>query len=61
MLKIESSLNSIEGVNNETVKVMFNASKVKVQFEESKTSLTEITDSIENLGYKVQSASSKNI
>lgn len=61
VLKIESSLNSIEGVNNETVKVMFNASKVKVQFEESKTSLTEITDSIENLGYKVQSASSKKI
>ena len=61
VLKIELGLNSIEGVNNETVKVMFNASKVKVQFEESKTSLTEITDSIENLGYKVQSASSKNI
>lgn len=61
ILKIELGLKSIEGVDNDTIKVMFNASKVKVQYEEQKTSLTEIKNSIENLGYKVLNATSKNI
>lgn len=50
--KIESVLSKEEGV--EEAKVLYNASKVKVTYEESKISEKHITDLIEKLGYAVK-------
>lgn len=51
--KIESAVSNIEGV--ETVKVLFNSSKVKAAFDSNKTSANDISETIQKLGYEVQS------
>lgn len=52
--KIESTLNKTEGV--ELAKVLFNSSKVKTQFDETKIEADRIQKTIVNLGYPVLSA-----
>ena len=49
--KIENAVGGLDGVDK--VKVMFNASKVKVEHDDQ-TSKSEIKNSIEKLGYKVE-------
>ena len=51
--KIEAAVSKIEGV--ETVKVLFNSSKVKAAFDSTKTSGNAISETIQKLGYEVQS------
>ncbi|WP_106450088.1 heavy-metal-associated domain-containing protein [Trichococcus alkaliphilus] len=51
--KIESAVSKIDGV--ETVKVLFNSSKVKAEFDGNKTSGNDISETIQKLGYEVQS------
>lgn len=51
--KIEAAVSKIEGV--ETVKVLFNSSKVKAEFDGDKTSGNAISETIQKLGYEVQS------
>ena len=50
--KIESAVSKIEGV--ETVKVLFNSSKVKAEFDGNKTSGNAISETIQKLGYSVE-------
>lgn len=50
--KIEAAVSKIEGV--ETVKVLFNSSKVKAEFDEKMTSADAISEIIQKLGYSVQ-------
>lgn len=51
--KIDNAVKGLDGVEKDSVKVMFNASKVKVNFDESVTSIENIENAIENLGYPV--------
>lgn len=51
--KIESAVKGLNGVDKDSVKVMFNASKVKAQFDEDQVSLETINQAIENVGYEV--------
>ena len=46
--KIEAAVSKIEGV--ETVKVLFNSSKVKAEFDGNKTSGNAISETIQKLG-----------
>lgn len=50
--KIESVLSKEEGV--EEARVLYNASKVKVTYQEDKISVKHITNLIEKLGYVVK-------
>ncbi len=50
--KIESKVGSMDGVSD--VKVMFNAGKVKVNWDESMLSADEISQTIGKLGYPIQ-------
>lgn len=59
MQKIESGVKRIEGVDSDSVKVLFNASKLKTQFNESETSLAAIQKTVEDLGYPVLKAIEK--
>ncbi|WP_019721067.1 heavy-metal-associated domain-containing protein [Heyndrickxia coagulans] len=52
MKKIEGALGKVEGVEN--VKVLFNASKAKVDFDEAKVSTDELKEIVEKTGYQVQ-------
>lgn len=53
MQKIESAVKGLDGVDKESVKVMFNASRVKVDFNDADVNIEAIEDSIEKLGYGV--------
>ncbi|MBG9983222.1 heavy-metal-associated domain-containing protein [Aerococcaceae bacterium DSM 111020] len=53
MQKIEGASKALKGVDADSVKVLFNASKVKLDFDESQVSIEEIEKAIENLGYEV--------
>ena len=55
--KIDSAVKSVEGVDSESVNVLFNASKVKLEFDEEKTGIEDIEDAIKNIGYKVEKSS----
>jgi len=47
-------MKTLEGVDQKTVKVMFNASKLKVSFDQEKVSIEDIEKSITRMGYGVE-------
>jgi copper chaperone CopZ len=51
--KIESAVKSLEGVDKESVNVLFNASKVKLNFDDSKLSAEAIEKMIGTFGYRI--------
>ena len=57
--KIEGAMKKLEGVDQETVKVMFNASRVKADFDDEKVSIEEIEKAITTLGYGVENSKVK--
>jgi len=52
-LKIEGAIKSLEGINKESVSVLFNSSKVKVEYDELKVNADQIGQAITKLGYDV--------
>lgn len=54
MLKIEGATKSLSGVEKESVKVLFNASKVKLSFDESQIDVAKIEQAITTMGYEVK-------
>lgn len=57
--KIENAVKGLNGVEKDSVKVMFNASKVKANFDAEKVSLGNINQAIEALGYSVIKSKAK--
>ena len=53
MQKIEAAIKSVEGVEKDSVKVLFNASKAKLNFDQEKTNIEEIEKAINTVGFKV--------
>lgn len=52
LAKIEAAVKNVSGVDKDSVKVMFNASKVKVNFNDS-TNIEVIEKAIQTMGYSV--------
>lgn len=57
--KIEGVLKALDGVDKDSVKVLFNASKAKLDFDEEKVSIEEIEAAIDKLGFDVISSKVK--
>lgn len=57
--KIEAAVKRLDGVVEDSVNVLFNASKVRLEFDAQKLGSTTIVSAIENLGYDVIKYSSK--
>lgn len=53
MQKIENAVKGLNGVEKDSVKVLFNASKVKLNFNSETIVIAEIEKAIEFLGYDV--------
>lgn len=53
MQKIEAALKQVDGVDQDSVTVLFNASKAKATFDESKTSLDDLKNAVQEIGYSV--------
>lgn len=57
--KIENATKSMNGVEKESVKVMFNSSKVKFDFDDEKLSIQDVENAIAALGYEVKKSQVK--
>lgn len=53
LIKIDKALKMLDGVEKESVNVMFNSSKVRLKFNDDVITVDKITDAITNLGYEV--------
>lgn len=53
MQKIENGVKSLDGVDKKSIKVLFNSSKVRVEYDDEKLSIKDIENSIDKLGYEV--------
>ena len=51
--KVENAVKSLDGVDKESVRVLFNASKVKFSYDEEKVSTEDVIKAITALGYEV--------
>ena len=54
--KIDNAVKGLDGVEKDSVSVLFNSSKVKLNFDEEKISTEEIENAITKLGYEVKSS-----
>jgi copper chaperone len=52
-LKIEGALKQLEGIEKDSISVLFNASKVKFNFNEEKVSIDTIHEAILKVGFEV--------
>lgn len=59
ILKIENATKALNGVEKESVKVLFNSSKVKLDFDDEKLSMEDIEKAITALGYEVKKSQAK--
>jgi copper ion binding protein len=57
--KIENAVKSLEGVDKESVNVLFNSGKVKLNFDDEKLSIEKIENAITALGYEVKKSQVK--
>lgn len=54
LAKIEGAIKKLEGVEQDTVQVAFNSSRVRMNFDDNKISLGEIESAITKVGYEVK-------
>ena len=52
--KIEGALKKVDGIDQDTTKISFSSSRVRLDFDENKVSLADIENSITKLGYDVE-------
>lgn len=57
--KIEAAVRALEGIDKESLNVLFNSSKVKVNYDDEKLSLKDIEDAITKMGYEVKKSTVK--
>ncbi len=57
--KLENATKALDGVDKESVKVLFNASKVKLDFDDTKVSIEDVEKAITDLGYDVMKSQVK--
>ncbi len=53
MQKIDKAVKALDGVEKDTVNVMFNSSKVKLDFDDEKLSIEQIENAITKMGYDI--------
>lgn len=59
MQRIENGVKSLDGVSKESLKVLFNSSKVRVEYDDEKLSIKDIENAIDKLGYEVMKSQVK--
>lgn len=52
--KIEGALKKVDGVDDASTKISFSSSRVRLDFDDSKTSIEDIEKSITKMGYGVE-------
>lgn len=57
--KIENAVKSLNGVDKDSIKVLFNSSKAKLDFDDEKLTIADIEKAITALGYEVKKSQVK--
>lgn len=57
--KIENATKALNGVEKGSIRVLFNSSKVKFNFDEGKISIEAVEKAIASLGYEVKKSQVK--
>ena len=57
--KIENGVKSLDGVDKKSIKVLFNSSKVRMEYDDEKVSIKDIENAIDKLGYEVMKSQVK--
>ncbi len=52
--KIEGALKKVDGIDNDSTKISFSSSRVRLNFDDSVVSIDDIENSITKLGYQVE-------
>ncbi|MDD3765809.1 MAG: heavy-metal-associated domain-containing protein [Eubacteriales bacterium] len=52
--KIEGAIKALEGVDKESTDVLFNSSKVILNFDDEKITINDIENAITKMGYEVK-------
>ncbi len=52
--KIEAAVKAVQGVDVDSVQVLFNASKVKLNFDDAQVAIEDIENALKRVGYEVQ-------
>ncbi len=60
-MKIENATKALDGVDKDSVQVLFNSSKLKFDFDSEKVNLNDVENAITNLGYEVKKSQVKAI
>lgn len=55
--KIENAIKNLDGIDAESIKALFNARKVRTNFDDDVISIEKIEKVIETLGYEVEKLS----
>lgn len=53
MQKIQNGVKSLDGVDKKSIMVLFNSSKLRVEYDDAKVSIKDIENAIDKLGYEV--------
>lgn len=61
MQKIENAVKGLNGIHRDSVNVLFNASKVKVEFDSETVAISDIEKAIEDLGYPIIKSKVKSV
>ena len=59
VMKIENATKSLDGVDKDSVQVMFNSSKLKFDFDDAKVKVEDVENAITKLGYEVKKSQVK--
>ena len=59
VLKVENAVKSLDGVEKESVQVLFNSSKAKFEFDDEKLSVEDVEKALTALGYEVKKSKVK--
>lgn len=51
--KINAAVKKLDGINKDKVEVLFNTSRVRLEFNDEEIKVADIEESIEKVGYKV--------
>ncbi len=52
--KIEAAVKSLDGIDKDTLEVLFNSSRVRFDFNEEEISIEKIEEAIDRVGYEVK-------
>lgn len=59
--KIEKAITSLKGVDKDSVQILFNASKAKLEFNDELLAIEEVEAAIASMGYEVKKSQVKDL